>query len=222
MQRLSQAHELQLYLQPSGAESLQALPPTDTPLSYQLEAQQLTLTFAPAISPRSIRRSTRRLIALALELLAPKADERVLDLFCGLGNFTLALARHAAEVVGIEAVESMVERGRQNARLNGLDNVSFHAADLTLPVTKKAWWGRGFDKILLDPPRAGAAELIEPLARLGAKQILYISCDPATLARDAGQLCRQGYRLRQWGVMNMFPHTTHVESIALFERLKSR
>ncbi|MFT6916716.1 MAG: 23S rRNA (uracil1939-C5)-methyltransferase [Motiliproteus sp.] len=218
LQTLADALEFDLYLQPGGPESLHLASGDARTLSYALPDLQLQLDFQPQDFTQINPQLNQQMIRRALELLAPGPDDRVLDLFCGLGNFTLPLARLAREVVGIEAVEAMVERGRTNAALNRLDNVHFYAADLSQPITDKSWFGRGFNKVLLDPPRAGAFELIEPLVKLGAQQILYISCDPATLARDAGELLKGGYRLTHWGVMNMFPHTTHVESIALFER----
>ncbi|MEH6473739.1 MAG: 23S rRNA (uracil(1939)-C(5))-methyltransferase RlmD [Halopseudomonas sp.] len=210
-----------LYLQPAGPDSLHpAVPDKTLPLSYALPEQQLQLQFQPQDFTQINPQINQQMINLALQLLQPSSEDRILDLFCGLGNFTLPLARQAKEVVGIEGIEAMVERGRANAALNQLDNAAFYAADLTQPISDKPWFGSGFNKVLLDPPRTGAYELIQPLAKLGAAQILYISCDPATLARDAGELVKHGYRLTQWGVMNMFPHTTHVESIALFERTK--
>jgi 23S rRNA (uracil1939-C5)-methyltransferase len=159
-----------------------------------------------------------KMVDRALEWLDPGADDRVLDLFCGLGNFSLALARRAGRVVGIEGDAAMVERGTENARANGLDNVTFGCANLQADFTGEPWARDGFDKILIDPPRSGALEIAEYLPAFGAQRIVYVSCNPATLARDAGVLVRHGYRLVKAGVMDMFPHTTHVESIALFER----
>jgi 23S rRNA (uracil1939-C5)-methyltransferase len=140
----------------------------------------------------------------------------VLDLFCGLGNFTLPLARRCASVTGVEGDATLVQRGMENASTNGLDNVAFHAADLTQPFIDQPWAAGGFDKVLIDPPRSGAFEVVQKIAQLRPGVILYISCNPATLARDAGELVQHGYRLQAAGIMDMFPHTTHVESIALF------
>ncbi|RDE25094.1 23S rRNA (uracil(1939)-C(5))-methyltransferase RlmD [Motiliproteus coralliicola] len=224
LSQLCQEQHWQLYLQPAGIDSLHRLDGKSelASLSYRLPSKgddtELQLAFAPGDFTQINADINRNMVQLAMELLAPEPQDRILDLFCGLGNFTLALARRAGEVVGVEAVEAMVQRGRANADRNGCSNASFHAADLTQPIQHLPWYGQGFNKVLLDPPRAGAAELIEPLCRLQPEQILYISCDPATLARDAGLLAKQGYQLQRWGVMNMFPHTTHVESIALFHR----
>jgi 23S rRNA (uracil1939-C5)-methyltransferase len=143
----------------------------------------------------------------------------VLDLFCGLGNFTLPLARRAGSVVGVEGDPGLIERARGNARRNGLGNVEFHAADLAKDLSAEPWMRAGFDKLLVDPPRAGAAEVLAQLPLKGIGRIVYVSCHPGSLARDAGFLVRErGYTLRAAGAMDMFPQTAHVESIALFER----
>jgi 23S rRNA (uracil1939-C5)-methyltransferase len=161
----------------------------------------------------------RRMIARALDLLDPQPDERVLDLFCGLGNFTLPVARRAGAVVGIEGEAGLVARARANAAANGITNAEFAAADLATDQRGAPWAVRDYDKLLLDPPRSGAAAVLEYLPRKSAKRIVYVSCHPGSLARDAGTLVQQhGFKLKAAGVMDMFPHTAHVESIALFER----
>ncbi|WP_306304456.1 23S rRNA (uracil(1939)-C(5))-methyltransferase RlmD [Methylogaea oryzae] len=161
----------------------------------------------------------RAMVARALGLLAPTADEDVLDLFCGLGNFTLPLARQAKSVTGVEGDAPLVQRARDNAQRNGISNAEFFAADLFADVSAAPWAQRHYDKILLDPARAGAQEIVRQLPRFGAGRVVYISCNPATLARDAGILVNElGYRLLGAGIMDMFPHTAHVESIAVFER----
>jgi 23S rRNA (uracil1939-C5)-methyltransferase len=158
------------------------------------------------------------MIAHALALLDVQAGERVLDLFCGLGNFTLPLARVAAEVVGVEGDAGLVARARANAERNGLANASFHAADLSTDLSREPWMRAGFDRLLLDPARAGAIDVLKQLPLKGLKRIVYVSCHPGSLARDAGYLVNErGWRLRSAGVMDMFPHTAHVESIAVFE-----
>jgi 23S rRNA (uracil1939-C5)-methyltransferase len=165
----------------------------------------------------------RVLVRLVLGLLAVQPGERVADMFCGLGNFTLPLARSGAQVVGVEGSAPLVARAKENAVFNGLDGrIEYHVANLfTVTPESLAAWGR-FDKMLIDPPREGAIELAKSLGALGEDapgRIVYVSCSPATLARDAEVLVRQkGYRLAAAGVANMFPHTSHVESIALFER----
>lgn len=229
--------QFQLYLQPGGPETVQRPDGGEARLHYRLAAespqplrelhapdqqqspkQNLLMAYHPSDFTQVNAGINQLMVSQALQLLAPGPDDRILDLFCGLGNFTLPLATRAGEVIGIEGSPSMVARGQQNATANGLDNVHFHVADLTADFHSAPWFGQGFNKILLDPPRAGALQVVRQLAGYQAEKILYVSCDPATLARDAGALVEQGYRLQQWGVMNMFPQTTHVESMALFVR----
>jgi 23S rRNA (uracil1939-C5)-methyltransferase len=158
------------------------------------------------------------MVVQALEWLEVEADERVLDLFCGLGNFSLPLAKLAERVVGVEGVDDMVIRAKANAELNKLDNTEFVQANLEQALTDKKWASAQFDKVLLDPARAGAAGVIEQLSALGAKRVVYVSCNPATLARDSQSLLQQGYTLEKLGMLDMFPHTSHLESMALFVR----
>ncbi|HXH04382.1 MAG TPA: 23S rRNA (uracil(1939)-C(5))-methyltransferase RlmD [Candidatus Competibacteraceae bacterium] len=212
-------HGIQVYLQPQGNDSTYLLWPERERLVYRLPRYALELAFKPYHFTQVNREINLQMIDRALELLALDGSERVLDLFCGLGNFTLALARHAAHVVGVEGDSGLVEWARRNAERNGIRNVEFHAADLAKDVASQSWMQQRYDKILLDPPRSGAFEMIPHVAALGARRVVYVSCHPATLARDAGELVyRHGYRLLKAGVMDMFPHTAHVESIALFER----
>jgi 23S rRNA (uracil1939-C5)-methyltransferase len=212
-------HDLYIYLQPEGPASTYRLwPEQAAPLSYRLPGYDLELAFMPYHFVQINPAINRQVVEQAVALLEVQADERVLDLFCGLGNFTLALARRAREVVGVEGDANLVEWAGRNAARNGIDNVRFYAADLTRDVRAQDWMQGAYDKVLLDPPRSGALELIPQLAALQARRVVYVSCHPATLARDAGELVqRSGYRLVSAGVMDMFPHTTHVESIALFE-----
>jgi 23S rRNA (uracil1939-C5)-methyltransferase len=144
----------------------------------------------------------------------------LLDLYCGLGNFTLPLARRAAEVVGVEGEAGLIARARANARRNGLENASFHVADLSVAPDRTLPWMRGgYDKVLLDPPRVGAREVLSAVAQLAPRRVVYISCHTGSLARDLGLLTQEhGFRLRAAGVLDMFPHTTHVESMAVLER----
>ncbi|WP_289285159.1 MULTISPECIES: methyltransferase domain-containing protein, partial [unclassified Methylophaga] len=154
----------------------------------------------------------------AMTLLDVQDGDRILDLFCGLGNFTLPLAKRVTEVVGVEGDAALVQHAKNNAALNALSNAEFEQADLTQTELKDYPWAqKGFNKILLDPPRSGAFEVLHQLAALGAERLVYVSCNPATLARDAGELVNQhGYIMESAGIMDMFPHTTHVESIAVF------
>ena len=162
----------------------------------------------------------RKIVSRAIDLLDLNKQDSVLDLFCGLGNFTLAAATRAGSVVGVEGSQEMVERGGENALKNGLDNTRFYAANLAKSFADEAWSRDSYSKVLLDPPRSGALEIIKEVAALGAQKIVYISCNPATLARDTAELVAAGYRLTTAGVMDMFPHTTHVESMAVFERTR--
>jgi 23S rRNA (uracil1939-C5)-methyltransferase len=212
-------HRISVYLQPKGPDTVHMIWPTlgKERLTYRLEDYDLTLSFHPMDFTQVNADINRRMVARAIDWLDLTPQDRVLDLFCGLGNFTLPLARKAGYVVGVEGDDSMVVRGRENAAANGLDNVTFYGADLQADFTQAAWAQEGFDKILIDPPRSGAMEVVNTLSRFGAKKLVYVSCNPATLARDTGVLVGNGYKLIKTGVMDMFPHTTHVESIALFE-----
>ena len=215
-----QARDLHIYLQPKGPDTVYRIWPEEGEerLHYRLDEFDLTMAFHPMDFTQVNNGINQTMIARAADWLDLQPDDRVLDLFCGLGNFTLPLARRAKAVVGVEGDEAMVVRGRENALLNKLDNAVFHGANLQGDFTSEPWAGEGFDKILIDPPRSGALEICEHLAAFKAERVVYVSCNPATLARDAGVLVDKGYRLVRAGVMDMFPHTTHVESIALFER----
>ena len=222
LEAFSVQHDIHCYLQPGGTDTVHRLSPDaqESPerLHYYLPGQNIELAFHPMDFTQVNGEVNRDIVERALNLLDVGEQERVLDLFCGLGNFTLPLARRAASVIGIEGSEEMVSRGSENAKLNNLENISFAAADLSKPINGHDWAGASYDKILLDPPRSGAIEIIPEIAALGASRIVYISCNPITLARDAAVLIANGYELKSAGVMDMFPHTTHVESMAVFER----
>jgi 23S rRNA (uracil1939-C5)-methyltransferase len=157
------------------------------------------------------------MVTSALEWLDVQPGDRVLDLFCGMGNFTLPLATRAASVVGVEGVPALVEKGRENAQQNGLHNVTFFHENLEEDVTRQPWAKNGFDKILLDPARAGAAGVMQHIIKLQPGRIVYVSCNPATLARDSEALLRAGYQIQRLAMLDMFPHTGHLESMVLFE-----
>ncbi|MGE4389162.1 MAG: 23S rRNA (uracil(1939)-C(5))-methyltransferase RlmD, partial [Citrobacter sp.] len=157
------------------------------------------------------------MVASALQWLDVQPGDRVLDLFCGMGNFTLPLATRAASVVGVEGVPALVEKGRENAQQNGLHNVTFFHENLEEDVTRQPWAKNGFDKILLDPARAGAAGVMQHIIKLQPGRIVYVSCNPATLARDSEALLRAGYQIQRLAMLDMFPHTGHLESMVLFE-----
>jgi len=208
-----------VYLQQAGPDSVRALPGQKLDLSYGLPRYQVRLHFEPSDFTQVNLELNRLMVDRALELLDPQPDERVLDLFCGLGNFTLPLARRAAEVIGVEGDAVLVERARGNAQRNRIGNVRFYTADLYGEPDLAPWRGEPFQKALLDPPRSGALQVLDLVPRMGIHRLVYVSCYPSTLARDADRLVNGlGYRLLAAGAMDMFPHTTHVESIALFEK----
>jgi 23S rRNA (uracil1939-C5)-methyltransferase len=208
------AHQAQLWLHGEG-EPLPDQP--GTRLGYRLERWNLELEYRPGDFVQVNAAVNEAMVAQALDWMKPQADERVLDLFCGLGNFALPLARQVREVVAVEGVDAMVERARGNAAANGLGNVHFFQADLSNPLAGAAWAGQGFDAVLLDPPRDGAFEAVRQIAATGAQRVVYVSCNPATLARDSAELVKQGYQLKKAGILDMFPQTAHVEAMALFE-----
>lgn len=218
LRQFGEQHQLAIYLQPGGPDTIA---PLDEPVAmhYALPDFGLELAFLPTDFTQVNTAINRQMTRRAVALLQAGADDRVLDLFCGVGNFTLPLATQAGEVVGVEGDAGLVERARANAQSNGLDNVGFHVANLYEDLAQAPWLKQRFNKALIDPPRSGALEVLEQLPRLGVERLVYVSCYPGTLARDAGELVhKHGYRLLQAGVMDMFPHTAHVESIALFEK----
>lgn len=213
-------HGVRWYLQSGGPATITPLDgkEAEARLYYRLPDFDLRMAFHPMDFTQVNGDINRRMVSLAIDLLDLSAGHRVLDLFCGLGNFTLAAARHCATVHGVEGSSEMVQRGYENAAANGIGNVTFQAADLTGDVRGQAWTRSEWDRVLLDPPRSGAAELIPLIGELKPEKVVYISCNPVTLARDTALLVAQGYRLEQAGIMDMFPHTAHVESIARFIR----
>ncbi|MET0355628.1 MAG: 23S rRNA (uracil(1939)-C(5))-methyltransferase RlmD, partial [Cellvibrio sp.] len=216
---LAEALAVDIWLQAKEGNQSQDLngQNVDPRLSYMLA--DLELDFHPQDFIQVNPSVNTQMVEQALRLLALKGNERVLDLFCGIGNFTLPLARKCAEVIGIEAVESMVERGRENAARLGIENAQFIAANLLTLTEHRLHQTCGkIDAVLLDPPRDGAKEIVAKLSQLSPGRIVYVSCNPATLARDAKVLLSAGYQLDSVGVLDMFPHTAHVESMALFTR----
>ena len=214
-------HTVQIHLQGGGPESVRALWPDEAPaLFYRLPEHDIKIYFRPTDFIQINDQVNRRAVAQAIALLDPGPRDTALDLFCGLGNFTLPLARRVQGVLGIEAEPGLVEGARRNAAANGVANAEFRAANLYDAVSAAPPWGDlRFDKLLLDPPRSGAIEAIKLLPSPGPERIVYISCYPVTLARDSEYLVHaRGYRLAAAGVMDMFPHTSHVESMAMFVR----
>jgi 23S rRNA (uracil1939-C5)-methyltransferase len=214
--------QLEIYLQPNPPDKIFKLWPQDGVyhLNYALPEYQLDMRFHPLDFIQVNNEINPRMIQQALTMLDPQADDTILDLFCGLGNFTLPLARFAKHVTGIEGSLEMVTRGQENALHNQLENTEFHVANLAaIPRVMPNWMQKKYNKILLDPPRTGAKEILPLFPKFAPKRIVYVSCNPATLARDAGELVHnQGFKLKKVGVINMFPHTSHIEAIALFDK----
>jgi 23S rRNA (uracil1939-C5)-methyltransferase len=213
-------HAVRLFLQPGGLDSVAELAGDAGPLNYALPAFDVTLDFRPIDFVQVNGAVNQALVARAAELLRLNPESRVLDLYCGLGNFTLALARSAGHVVGVEGDSGLVDRARHNARRNGISNAEFHVGDLSKPMDLPAAWLRGVSHVLLDPPRVGAAPgMLAAIARLAPEHVLYVSCHPGSLARDLAVLVHEhGFSLESAGVVDMFPHTAHVESMALLAR----
>jgi 23S rRNA (uracil1939-C5)-methyltransferase len=213
-------HGLRVLLQPAGLDSVAPMTPGPVDLHYRLDDFDLKLAFRATDFVQVNAAINQAMVARAIELLEVQPADRVLDLYCGLGNFTLPLARRAAEVVGVEGEAGLIERARANAAANGIGNARFHVADLSVAPDRTIPWMRGgYDKVLLDPPRVGAREVLSAVAHLAPRRVVYISCHTGSLARDLGVLTHElGFRLRAAGVLDMFPHTTHVESIAVLDR----
>ncbi len=209
---------VQIFLQTGGLDTVRPLQPGGTPLTYAVDSGAVVIEFAPVDFIQINREVNQSMVACAMELLLPGRSDRVLDLFCGLGNFTLPLARRAARVVGVEGDPDLVAKAQANAARNRAGNAVFFRDNLFEPAGFGPWANERFDLLLLDPPRAGASALLAHLAHWRPRRVVYISCHPASLARDAEILVNtQGFKLTCAGVMDMFPHTTHVESIAVFE-----
>ncbi len=214
-------HGLRILLQPGGLDSIVPLTPGPVDLHYRLDEFDVKLEFGPTDFVQVNADINQAMVARAIELLEIGPSDRVLDLYCGLGNFTLPMARRAAAVMGVEGEAGLIARARANARLNGIANAEFTVADLSVAPDRTIPWMRGgFDKVLLDPPRVGAREVLSAVAHLAPRRVVYISCHTGSLARDLGVLTHElGFRLRAAGVLDMFPHTTHVESIAVLDRI---
>jgi len=212
LERFSHSHELTLFLAPQS-EILERVSGDDP---WYL-SDGLRLTFSPRDFIQVNDGVNQQMVAKAIQWLEVQPDDRVLDLFCGMGNFTLPLAQRAASVVGVEGVNALVEKGQRNARHNALDNVTFFHENLEEDVTQQPWAQHGFDKILLDPARAGAPGVMQHIIKLAPKRVVYVSCNPATLARDSEALLSAGYQIQRLAMLDMFPHTGHLESMVLFQ-----
>ena len=220
MRVFGKAHNLTLCLQSKGPDTITPLDGESEVIpTYALPDHGIEFKFRPAMFTQVNYEINRLMINRVLATLNLTKDDTVLDLFCGLGNFTLPMAKYAGLVVGVEGDLPLVKHARENAQHNGIDNAEFYAADLSKDISDQGWVKRKFNKILLDPSRAGASEVLHHLKQWQSELIVYVSCNPSTLARDAGILVNEmGYKLVKAGVMDMFPQTGHVESIALFEK----
>lgn len=221
LKAFGEKYQFHIYLQPNPPAKVHQIWPETQPerIAYTLPDEKLEFLFHPLDFTQINLEMNRLMVKQALRLLDLKSTDKVLDLFSGIGNFTLPIAKYAQHVTGVEGGMEMVARATANAQHNGITNVDFHAANLMEPVTSAPWMKAQYDKILIDPPRAGAKEMLPFINQFGAQTIVYVSCNPATLARDAGELVnKHGYRLTHAGIMNMFPHTSHIEAMAVFEK----
>ncbi|WP_342322076.1 23S rRNA (uracil(1939)-C(5))-methyltransferase RlmD [Kosakonia sp. BYX6] len=211
LERFSHSQKLALFLAPQS-EILEQV----SGESPWYSSDGLRLSFSPRDFIQVNDGVNQQMVARALAWLDVQPGDRVLDLFCGMGNFTLPLAKRAAEVVGVEGVADLVAKAQENARQNGLQNVTFFHENLEDDVTKQPWANHGFDKVLLDPARAGAAGVMQHIIKLSPGRVVYVSCNPATLARDSEALLSAGYQIQRLAMLDMFPHTGHLESMVLF------
>ncbi|PCI18998.1 MAG: 23S rRNA (uracil(1939)-C(5))-methyltransferase RlmD [Piscirickettsiaceae bacterium] len=218
LKEFEDSFNLDIYLQSKGPDTIVPLTGEKLDLTYRLP-NDVTLYFGPSDFVQVNVDINRQMIKRALDTLSLNENDQVLDLFCGLGNFTLPMAREAGHITGVEGSEDLIKRAKANANKNNITNTSFYASNLMENIDKEPWALKTYNKVLIDPPRLGAKEILPWLVKWKAEQVLYISCNPSTLARDAGILVNElGYTLKKAGVMDMFPHTSHVESIALFEK----
>lgn len=219
LRRFGMDHDLRIYLQTGGLDSVELMYPesADEALYYTLPEFDIRVEFEPIDFVQVNSEINQRMVRFAIEQLGAGPSDSVIDLFCGIGNFSLPLARQAGTVLGVEGEATLVKRAAANARRNGLENVSFRVADLSKIDGTESWVRDGCSRLLLDPARSGAAEVVTRMHLFRPERIVYVSCHPGTLARDAGTLIHeQGYRLESAGIIDMFPHTAHVESIAVF------
>lgn len=221
LREFSRSSGFRIFLQPGGMDSVHLFYPEDGRdyLSYALPKEDITFQFLPTDFTQINSGLNRLMVDKALSLLELEPSDVVLDLFCGLGNFSLPIAKHCAKVIGVEGSDAMVERAQMNAENNGLTNTSFFCANLEDESAFERFNTQGITKMLIDPPRLGAMAVVKQMHLFNPQRLVYVSCNPATLARDADILVhQQGYKMLSAGVMDMFPHTAHVESIAVFER----
>jgi 23S rRNA (uracil1939-C5)-methyltransferase len=218
----AKTHQIRLYLQPDNLESIYQLWPQDKdqPLDYTLFIRDMpvSVAFEPWDFIQVNAVMNQKMVEQAAKLLALQAKDHVLELFCGIGNFSLALAKQCQQLTGVEGCSTLIQRAIANATRNQITNINFHIADLSKPLTPAAWWQQRYTHLLIDPPRSGALEILPYIPTWNPLKILYVSCNPATLCRDAYILAKQGYQLKKAGLLDMFPHTKHSEWMCLFNR----
>ena len=211
-------HNFYIQLQPGGPDTVHNLYPLEQRLELDpIGDGQIRIAFSAPDFVQVNSEINQQMVARVLELLEVQPDDKLLDLFCGLGNFTLPMAQRCTQVTGVEVDTAMVARARESAAANRIKNTDYHTGDLAQPNPDDAWMRQQYDRILLDPPRSGALEMAQLIGRFNATRIVYVSCQPSSLVRDAAIICAQGYRMTHLGVMDMFPQTAHVESLAVFE-----
>ncbi len=219
VKQFAEEHQLQMFLQSKGPKTIKPLKLDYPPLAFTLTEQKLRYEFLPNDFIQVNRRMNEKMIAQVLSHMKLTKTAKVLDLFCGLGNFTLPIAKNCEQVVGVEGDQQLVERAQHNARLNKLENAEFFVADLTKDHSQSEWFKQSYSHVLIDPPRSGAWEVLPLIAETDAQILVYVSCHPGSLARDTERLVNElGFTLDCAGVMDMFPHTSHVESMAVFSR----
>lgn len=210
---------VRIFSQSKGPKTILELTKSKQPLYFDFFNDSIRMEFLPSDFIQVNSAMNKKMIDRALTMLDVQDSDVVLDLFCGLGNFTLPLAKRASKVVGVEGEKTLVQRAQHNASINQIDNAEFHTADLTQNQDQAQWFKQDYNKVLIDPPRSGAWDILPLIAKTSAQTLLYVSCHPASLARDSQRLVHElGFELIEAGVMDMFPHTSHVESIALFKR----
>jgi len=218
LKKFSDEHQLQIYSQSGGKETVKPIDSNQTtpPLVYKLLDHGIKITFAPTDFTQINPIINAQMVNRVLELLDIQKNEKILDLFCGIGNFTLPIATKCGSVIGVEGSKSAIIQAKQNAENNNIENVEFYCADLTKELSGSTWAQQQYDKILLDPPRTGALEICAQIKKFNAKKIVYVSCNPSTLARDAKEIVKHGYELQNVTLVDMYPHTSHMEIIANF------
>lgn len=210
---------LHIYLQPSKITSITPFYPTSAETLFYSPEDEIKINFQPSDFTQVNPQMNRQMVQQAISLLNPTKEDHILELFCGLGNFTVPFAKRAGAIIAIEGEKTLIQRAEENAQRLGVQNIEYHVANLQQETIQADWLHKKYNKIFLDPPRSGAIEILRQLPLHDVKQIVYVSCNPATLARDAEILVHQhGFKLKKTGIMDMFPHTAHVESIALFEK----